>query len=249
MNENWKAIPGWEGLYEASNLGQIKRIAPARGTNAGTVLSSKPRQDGYVSVCLVRSPGNRRSIKVHRLIALTWIGNPPKGKSVVNHKNGIKNDNRVENLEWTDLSGNLRHAFAIGLQPSRSGEGNANARITARHARRIRARYRKESLSAIAESTGMTRANVSAIVNHKTWKEAGGPKPSKVPRKRQVGDPGPSGEVNGQAKLTEVEVREIRRLRALPSGDRPNQSTVAARFRITRSLVSMIENRKVWIHI
>lgn len=249
MIENWKAIPGWEGLYEASNLGRIRRIAPARGTNSGTVLSARPHPDGYVRVTL-RGFACRLSTKAHRLVALTWLGPSSPDKRIVNHKNGIKHDNRVSNLEWTDLSGNLRHAFANGLQPSRAGECNANARLTARNVRRIRELYRAgQTLSQLAECYAITKTQVSWIVNFKCWKQAGGPRPPETPRQRRVGDPGPVGVLNGQAKLTEEEVLEIRRLRALERAQRPDQSVVASRFGIARSLVSLIENRKIWTHV
>jgi hypothetical protein len=112
MDEIFKDIPGYEGLYQASPSGKIRSI-----------LSSKPRilkanQDrcGYLYYGLYRN-GKSKSLKEHRLVAVTFIENAG-GKEEVNHKNGIKTDNRVENLEWNTPSENILHGYKHGLHRS-----------------------------------------------------------------------------------------------------------------------------------
>ena len=96
--EVWKAIPQMMG-YEASNLGNI-RNTNWRSPGRVRLLTPVPDRDGYLKVCL--SPnGQQRNYSVHRLVALTFIPNP-EGKSQVNHINEVKDDNRVDNLEWMD---------------------------------------------------------------------------------------------------------------------------------------------------
>jgi len=124
MNELWKPIPGYEGIYEASNLGRI-RTAPGKTTaNArynvrvwkSRVLKPKrgickKRQDLRVSLW---KDGAVKYHLVSRLVAAAWIGTPEPGMTV-NHINGIWLDNSVENLEWVSLSENIKKGFETGL--------------------------------------------------------------------------------------------------------------------------------------
>ena len=121
--EIWKAIPGFEGLYEASNKGRIRSVARSARCFGGarvrdvrpTILKPYQQRNGYLGVTLgVR--GGRKKCLVHRLIASTFL---PKadGASDVNHKNLIKSDNRVSNLEWVTKSQNMQHAHDNGAFP------------------------------------------------------------------------------------------------------------------------------------
>lgn len=92
MNEVWKDIVGYEGLYQVSNLGNVKNI------KRNKLLSLKPKKQGYVRVNLVKE-GIHRTFTVHRLVAMAFI-TKEDNKNLVNHKNEIKSDNRVSNLEW-----------------------------------------------------------------------------------------------------------------------------------------------------
>lgn len=91
--EKWKDIPHYEGLYQVSNLGRIWSIRKQR------VIKPFMKNSGYYSICLTDSNGKHKEERVHRLVALAFIPNPNK-YPVINHKNEIKTDNRVENLEW-----------------------------------------------------------------------------------------------------------------------------------------------------
>ena len=105
--EEWRDVLGFEELYQVSNLGNVRTVK--RGE--ATVMSQKEHWNGYLSVHL-RNKGVERRASVHRLVAEAFIPNPD-GLRDVNHKNGIKTDNRVENLEWLSHSDNMRHMYQM----------------------------------------------------------------------------------------------------------------------------------------
>lgn len=115
MNEEWKAIPEFKGYYEASNLGRIRSIERIVKSGKGyktipsTILKPSIGEWGYETVCLSVN-GTRYTRRVNRLIAQTFIENPDDLPQV-NHKDGIKTNNRVDNLEWCDASYNMKHCF------------------------------------------------------------------------------------------------------------------------------------------
>lgn len=120
MKEIWMDIPHYEGLYQVSNLGRVKSLARERINHTGgrwiqpekiMILSLTP--DGYYRVSLQTPFGTRKTERVHRLVALAFIENP-EDKPEVNHINCIRNDNRVENLEWVTREENNRYASECG---------------------------------------------------------------------------------------------------------------------------------------
>jgi hypothetical protein len=97
--EIWKPIPLWENVYEASNMGRIKRIKASSGTRPGHINRLRQSTNGYLNILL--SDGSRKWVgSVHRIIATTFIGLPPFPTYQVHHINNNKTDNRVENLQW-----------------------------------------------------------------------------------------------------------------------------------------------------
>jgi len=122
MVEQWKNvnIKGYE-IYEISNLGNVRRN--------GNILKQKTDRYGYRSVNLCVN-NKRKSITVHRLVALTYIENP-KNCATVNHKDGNKDNNCVNNLEWLTSAENTRHAqennlfkfwYLVNVYNEKSGE-------------------------------------------------------------------------------------------------------------------------------
>lgn len=112
--EIWKPIPGWEGIYSVSNFGRVRRELTHGKGIAGSILNSWLSVTGYPTVRLTNMP-KRTCYQVHRLVMAAFVGPCPANKEV-NHKNGIKTDPRLENLEYVTRKENMQHAWAMGLQ-------------------------------------------------------------------------------------------------------------------------------------
>lgn len=106
--ETWKDIPGYEQLYEISNYGRIK------SHRNNLIRKDVQCGHGYRAIQLSDRNGIKMRYYVHRLVALTFFGTPPKSNYVVNHKNLNKSDNRVSNLEWVTAQENIYHAYING---------------------------------------------------------------------------------------------------------------------------------------
>ena len=109
-------VEGYEGLYIIDDLGNVVSLPKRQGRyihNKYHVLSQKTNRNGYVEVTLTKD-GKMTTFLLHRLLARAFLPNP-NNLPVVNHINGIKHDNRIENLEWCSTAENTQHAFANNL--------------------------------------------------------------------------------------------------------------------------------------
>lgn len=143
MEEIWKDIKGYEGLYQVSNLGRVRsldRTVSYCGRTRkffGKILieddESIQSYQRYVSVDLCKNGGERHYL-VHRLVADAFLPNP-ENKPTVNHINGHKHNNHLDNLEWATWSENNSHAFRIGLNttdPNKSGATKVSNEVTSK---------------------------------------------------------------------------------------------------------------------
>lgn len=129
QTEEWRAIPGWESLYEASSLGQIRSVVrflerphPKNPTRVqkraygGKLLAQAVGSNKYLHVNLHRD-NKPKTYEVHRLVCMAFSGSPPEGKEDVNHINGDRLDNTANNLCWVSRKENLHYsADVLGVQ-------------------------------------------------------------------------------------------------------------------------------------
>ena len=102
MKEIWKDCKGYEGLYQVSNLGRVWSIRSQK------YLNGSIDKDGYIQVYLTAKNGKCKKERVHRLVALVFLDNPTR-MPVVNHIDENKENNCVDNLEWTSIKDNANH--------------------------------------------------------------------------------------------------------------------------------------------
>jgi|APGre2960657373_1045057.scaffolds.fasta_scaffold23071_2 hypothetical protein len=113
MIKGFKAIP-LKGFshYTVSKDGRVSSL------KTGKILKPHLTSSGYHTVCLSAGSGNSKTVRVHRLVALTYIDKSNKKHNVVNHKDGDKTNNKLSNLEWTDAKGNSLH-YQTELRPKK----------------------------------------------------------------------------------------------------------------------------------
>jgi hypothetical protein len=172
--EHWKDIPGFEGKYQASTEGKIKRVGRfytcffkgvevKRWIKEKTYACKSTHRKGYLRVSISLEKNHQRHFLVHTLVALTFIG--PSNGLQVNHKNGIKTDNRVENLEYVTNQQNRDHAVAMGLHACRKKGNHAQAKLSFAQVQEVKYLYSKGMLqSKLSKKFNVCQQTISKII-------------------------------------------------------------------------------------
>lgn len=163
MIVQWREIPGYEGLYEVSDDGRIRSPRTGRDLSVGTT----PR--GYRTAQLFKD-NRKKTLQVHRLVTLAFVGPRPTNWHQVNHKNGVKADNRPSNLEWMTARENTHHAMELGLKDCR-GEKHPKSKLTEAKVREILLLLAGGCTQRpLAKLYGVAPETVASIATGRNWK-------------------------------------------------------------------------------
>lgn len=184
--EDWRAVPGYEGLYSVSSMGRVRSEAKvgwagvARSAPypiAAFIMNPTPFASGYARVSLSRRDGPAKTMRIHRMVLLAFVGPAPQGQECL-HNNGMRHDNRLSNLRWGTPSENARDAIRHGTNQIarisreyvhlRSGEQSGSAKLTEQDVRFIRAS--SEAGQRLAEKFGVNRNAILAVRKRTSWK-------------------------------------------------------------------------------
>ena len=158
----WKDVVGYEGKYEVSNTGQVRKCS---GEVIGQWIDSK----GYP---LVRLSNPRKVLPVHRIVAFAFI-EKPEGKNVINHIDFVTHNNCVDNLEWCTQAENIKHSRDAGRYPDNywKGKRSPNAKISDNLAFKIRDEYKQGGISQqkLGDKYGVSKRTVNRIVNNMSY--------------------------------------------------------------------------------
>lgn len=174
--EQWLPCPGFEGFYEVSSWGRVKGLRRMVGAGRGKlrvsrerILKLHPNRKGYPSIRF-RIDGQAWTREVHRLVCTAFHGEPPAGMEVA-HADGVRNNPRADNLSWKTPAQNAADKERHGTK--RDGARHPGAKLSEERARLVYLESLSDRpLRQIAESHGISEANVRRIRNGKLWKKA-----------------------------------------------------------------------------
>ena len=172
--EEWRPIEGYEGFYEVSNLGQVRSldrvVEDSRGERKlkGKLLKQLQKNAGYYGVGLWKE-GKIKQAKVHRLVAIAFLGQPPEGHVVCHGPKGSQ-CNEITNLSWGTMKQNLGPDRVRDGTDNR-GEKSSNAKLNSRQVRVIRRLIESKSMTQeeIGNIFGVTEATIRDIKTRRRW--------------------------------------------------------------------------------
>ncbi len=161
-----KAVPGYEGLYEIDTIGRVWSLRYPH-VRERKRLKGNCDTKGYVQVVLIKDR-IRRTRPVHCIVAEIFIPNP-LGKPQVNHKDGVKTNNCLNNLEWMTNAENMQHSYTILGREHLKGSDNGASKLTEDQVISIWNYKGKKTLRQISRQYNVTMAAISLIHTGKTW--------------------------------------------------------------------------------
>jgi len=174
LGEIWKDVKDYEGWYQVSNKERVKSLQRTIYYSSGAVRLQNSKlltlrvANGYLGLTL-RKMNKNRTASLHRLMAECFIDNP-ENKPEVNHIDGNKLNNKLDNLEWVTKSENAKHAWDNGLCVKKIGESNIFSTLKESDVLEIRRIGKSVKQKIIAEKYGVSASLISAILLKKRWK-------------------------------------------------------------------------------
>lgn len=168
--ETWVPIFGYEGLYEVSDKGRVRSLHRKRLRDGGIIKLQKHPQ-GYLRVAIYKDKKGKNRL-IHRLV-LTSFSDGPKIGLVINHKDGNKSNNNIENLEWVTLKQNTAHAINTKLSVNSfcgKGEKHGMAKLNEAQVREIKLLYPTILEKELAVKYSVTTETIYNILAGRTWK-------------------------------------------------------------------------------
>lgn len=174
--ERWLPVISWEGVYEVSSLGNVRRVKEGRGTRGPNwLLKPGAEKGGYLHITL-HHDGRRKLAKIHQLVLAAFVGPNPNGAEI-NHVDGCTANNRCDNLEYCTSSGNKLHSYRALRRARVSCKGTANgrAKLAGSDVLEIRRRYAAGGISQqkLADDFGVSQSMVGLIVRRVSWPHLG----------------------------------------------------------------------------
>jgi hypothetical protein len=243
----WKEHPNYPG-YKISNTGIVLK-KDGTGPRKYTLT-----RNGYFFTTFY-GVNRRHNRFAHRLIAETFLEKPKSDEPLwVNHKNGIKTDNDISNLEWVTRSQNQIHSRKILGNRCAIGEKSGSVKLTEAQVLEIREafkNYKRGDYTRLAKKYGVCVANIMAIKDNRSWNYLPPTveviKPPRAPRKKYAyaRKGRAKGASNGNSKLVEAQVYRIREM--FEEGEKSLQE-IATLFGVSKSLIKQIKSNIIWQH-
>lgn len=170
FQETWAAVPCCPA-YEVSDLGKVRRIAGTRGCRDGRAIKTRIDRGGYERVALsLGARGKWRHTHVHVLVAEAFLGPKPGPDFEVAHGDGIRSNNRLQNIRWATPKENAQDRAEHGLWNPAKGSVHWRAKLTEGDVLEIRAALADgEKPSDLADRFGVSRPTLSDIAKGRTW--------------------------------------------------------------------------------
>lgn len=166
--EEWRDVTGFEEYFKVSTLGRVW------SKRSNIILNQHKRRNGYMTIStkIGGRKGQDLCFKVHRLVAEAFLPNE-KNLPVVNHLNGVKDDNRLDNLEWTDYSGNAKHAYNMGLIKPPSNK--RRRRLSDEEVKYVLENYcprdREYGARALGRKFGVNKSCILRLIKHNGYRD------------------------------------------------------------------------------
>lgn len=172
-NEAWRDVPNTKGQYQATESGMVRSVSIGKrtGRQRGRILSPTASRKGYRCFRICVEGEAPRNVKLHRVIMETFIGPCPAGMQV-NHKDGDKTNNTVENLEYVTCKENIRHCWSTGLHGTEHCRGarNNKSKLSEGDVREIRRLSENTSQKQLALMFHVTATTICSIQKRRMWK-------------------------------------------------------------------------------